>query len=251
MEATVAVGLGLGLAGLGLKLVKVPEHFGWGLLAAGALIVAWGLVPGLKPSGLQLALYVIGVAAIASAGAWQISDAMKKAAEAAPEAPAAKMSDLRKIERTEESATAEGRSKTGEGVARSIENILVKPSSQTATKEAEKPPETIEEPPPVSANAERLAGVIALMKEGEAIQAAFIASNDGPAIQRDYREWVAKVRAFLVTSLDETYAVQFDQVRGNGSGPVGRNFEGGNYWSTIGAKNLFLSSLITDLRGRP
>lgn len=90
MEPTVVIGLGLGVVGLGLRLVKVPEHFGWGLLAAGVIIVVWGLAPGLKPSGWQLALYAIGVAAIATAAAWQVSEALQgrsAAAAVAPELP--------------------------------------------------------------------------------------------------------------------------------------------------------------------
>jgi hypothetical protein len=105
--------------------------------------------------------------------------------------------------------------------------------------------------PEATGNTEKIAGVIALIKEGRAIQATFEQSNDGPGIQAAYREWVPKVRAFIVANLDESYAVQFDQARGDGRVLVGRNAEGGTYWSAINGKNRFLSDLITELRARP
>ena len=141
MDPTVAVALGLGIFGLGLRLLKLPEHFAWGIISAGAIILASGLLPWWRPTGWQLILYVIGVAALASAAAWQVSDALKqaaeakKAAEAASDAPAPKASGPPKVEG--EPPSAEDKERHGDTIAKSIDKSLGKPSPQIVRKPVE------------------------------------------------------------------------------------------------------------------
>lgn len=240
---------GISGSGLGITLVtsfirwrlpKIPHYVASPGVAIGVGLLIMSVFPGVR-IGTAIAS-LIAVALVAFAVEWQLAKPISRpAAEATPQ----------KLPRL---------SGEGAGLSQGIPRSSRPSSSATLTAvrhfHAAAVTGAIANPIPLAPKTEQKVDIVgqldAFVREGRAIQDAFMADDDAVKVRASQEAWSAKVIAFLRANVGIARATQFEMTDANpmDGQPSGHSEVGGYQWAKIVAKNKLLTQIMVEQPAR-
>ncbi|HSZ11148.1 MAG TPA: hypothetical protein VK759_03160 [Rhizomicrobium sp.] len=96
-------------------------------------------------------------------------------------------------------------------------------------------------------DADMIATISSLMKEGQQIADTFAQKDDAGLIAKQYPAWEKKVDAYLSRLPNPSYSARFETAQGNGQVLDAHSAVGDDYWATLNGKNAALGAILAGL----